>query len=74
MIFENALDRLEKVGAQGQGVPDLLLPLPKEFGQLFVPHTFSQSCHRAGKLKPTQNEWHQRRQLSVFSEGQICSK
>lgn len=45
MILEDALDRLKEVGAKGQRVTDLLLPLAEELSQLLVPHAFRQSCH-----------------------------
>lgn len=48
VVLEDALDRLQEVGAQGQRVLQQLLPVPKELGLLLVLHALRQGGHGAG--------------------------
>lgn len=45
VVLEDALDRLQQVGAQGQGVLQQLLPVPEELGLLLVLHALREGCH-----------------------------
>lgn len=45
MVLEDALDWLQQVGAQGQGVLQQLLPVPEELGLLLVLHALREGCH-----------------------------
>lgn len=45
MVFEDALDRLQQVGAQRQRVLQQLLPVSEELGLLLVLHALSQGCY-----------------------------
>lgn len=49
VVLEDALHRLQQVGAQGQRVLQQLLAVPEELGLLLVLHTFRQGGHRAAK-------------------------
>lgn len=45
VVFEDALDWLQQVGAQGQRVLQQLLPVPEELSLLLVPHALRQGGH-----------------------------
>lgn len=45
VVFEDALDWLQQVGAQGQRMLQQLLPVPEELSLLLVPHALRQGGH-----------------------------
>lgn len=45
MVLEDALNGLQQVGAQRQGVLQQRLPVSEELGLLLVLHALRQGCH-----------------------------
>lgn len=50
VVLEDALDRFQEIGAQGQRVLKRFLPLSEELGHRLVPHALGQHSHRPGKI------------------------
>ena len=51
VVLEDALDRLEEIGAQGQRMLQQVLLVPEELGLLLVLHALGQGGHRAASGK-----------------------
>lgn len=51
VVLEDALDRFQEIGAQGQRMLQRFLPLSEELGQCLVPHALCQHSHRPGNIK-----------------------
>lgn len=45
VVLQDALDRLQQVGAQRQGVLQQLLPISEELSLLLVLHALCEGCH-----------------------------
>lgn len=50
VVLEDALDRFQEIGAQGQRMLQCFLPLSEELGQRLVPHALCQHSHRPGNI------------------------